>query len=54
MAGASFDNNVICTDEKEAIVVDAVADRLLRAMAAQRSVRTQTTRAGSAGTSDLF
>ncbi len=32
VAGASFDNNVICTDEKEAIVVDAVADRLLRAM----------------------
>ncbi|NND14238.1 MAG: aldehyde dehydrogenase EutE, partial [Acidimicrobiia bacterium] len=32
VAGASFDNNVICTDEKEAIVVDAVGDRLLRAM----------------------
>ncbi len=32
VAGASFDNNVICTDEKEAIVVDSVADRLLRAM----------------------
>jgi len=30
--GASFDNNVICTDEKEVIVVDAVADDLLRAM----------------------
>ncbi len=33
VAGASFDNNVICTDEKEAIVIDAVADRLLKAMA---------------------
>jgi len=33
IAGASFDNNIICTDEKEAIVVEAVADRLLRAMA---------------------
>lgn len=33
IAGASFDNNVICTDEKEAIVVDTVADRLIRAMA---------------------
>ncbi|MGZ6340601.1 MAG: aldehyde dehydrogenase family protein [Candidatus Limnocylindrales bacterium] len=31
--GASFDNNVICTDEKEVIVVDTVADPLLRAMA---------------------
>lgn len=30
--GASFDNNIICTDEKEAIVVDTVADRLVRAM----------------------
>jgi acyl-CoA reductase-like NAD-dependent aldehyde dehydrogenase len=26
--GASFDNNVICTDEKEIIVVNAVADKL--------------------------
>ncbi|MDF1595043.1 MAG: aldehyde dehydrogenase EutE [Acidimicrobiia bacterium] len=33
VAGASFDNNIICVDEKEAIVVDSVADRLLRAMA---------------------
>lgn len=31
--GASFDNNVICTDEKEVIVVDTVADALLRTMA---------------------
>lgn len=30
--GASFDNNVICTDEKEAFVVASVADRLLGAM----------------------
>jgi acyl-CoA reductase-like NAD-dependent aldehyde dehydrogenase len=30
--GASFDNNLICIDEKEAIAVDAVADDLLRAM----------------------
>ena len=30
--GASFDNNVICTDEKEVFVVDSVADDLLRAM----------------------
>jgi len=33
VAGASFDNNVICTDEKTAIVVETVADRLVRAMA---------------------
>jgi len=32
VAGASFDNNVICTDEKTTIVVDTVADRLVRAM----------------------
>ena len=32
VAGASFDNNLICTDEKTAIVVKPVADELLRAM----------------------
>jgi acyl-CoA reductase-like NAD-dependent aldehyde dehydrogenase len=30
--GASFDNNLVCTDEKTCLVVDSVADRLLRAM----------------------
>jgi acyl-CoA reductase-like NAD-dependent aldehyde dehydrogenase len=30
--GASFDNNVICTDEKETFVVAGVADKLLAAM----------------------
>jgi aldehyde dehydrogenase len=30
--GASFDNNVICTDEKELFVVDKVADSLKQAM----------------------
>jgi len=30
--GASFDNNIICTDEKVVLVVDTVADRLVRAM----------------------
>lgn len=30
--GAAFDNNVICTDEKEVFVVESVADRFLRAM----------------------
>ncbi|MDH5372908.1 MAG: aldehyde dehydrogenase EutE [Acidimicrobiia bacterium] len=33
VSGASFDNNIICVDEKEAIVIDSIADRLLRAMA---------------------
>ena len=30
--GASFDNNVICTDEKEAFVVSSVADAFFKAM----------------------
>ncbi len=32
--GASFDNNLICTDEKEVFVVASVADGLLKAMVA--------------------
>ena len=32
VAGASFDNNVICTDEKSTIAVASVADRLVQAM----------------------
>jgi len=35
--GASFDNNVICTDEKVVIAVDSAADELLRQMQANRS-----------------
>ncbi len=30
--GASFDNNIICTDEKVLIAVDAIADRLMAAL----------------------
>ncbi len=30
--GASLDNNLVCTDEKEVICVDSVADRLLESM----------------------
>ena len=37
--GASFDNNVICTDEKTTIVVDTVADRLVQAMGAGGAYR---------------
>lgn len=32
--GASFDNNVICTDEKEIIAVDSIADDLKRSLSA--------------------
>ncbi len=32
VSGASFDNNIICTDEKTTIVVDTVADALVRSM----------------------
>ena len=31
--GASFDNNVVCTDEKTLIAVDSIADELKRSMA---------------------
>ena len=37
--GASFDNNVICTDEKTTIVVDTVADRLVQSMVAGGAYR---------------
>ena len=30
--GASFDNNIICADEKECLVVSSVADQLIKAM----------------------
>ena len=30
--GASFDNNIICADEKECLVVASVADKLIKAM----------------------
>ncbi len=36
--GASFDNNIICVDEKETFVVSSVADKLLQAMATQNAV----------------
>lgn len=36
--GASFDNNIICADEKEVIVVDAVANRLKEEMAKNKAV----------------
>jgi acyl-CoA reductase-like NAD-dependent aldehyde dehydrogenase len=35
--GASFDNNIICVDEKVVFVVDSVADQLLQALAANGS-----------------
>ena len=36
--GASFDNNVICVEEKETIVVAAVADKLIQAMTRNNAV----------------
>ncbi len=33
LAGASFDNNIICTDEKEVVAVAMIADRLKEAFA---------------------
>ena len=38
IAGASFDNNVICCDEKETFVVEKVADKLLETMVAHGAV----------------
>ena len=35
VAGASFDNNLICTDEKTVIAVRPIADELIRAMGRQ-------------------
>ena len=35
VAGASFDNNILCTDEKELFVVDKVASELKRHMLAE-------------------
>ncbi|MCA9582317.1 MAG: aldehyde dehydrogenase EutE, partial [Myxococcales bacterium] len=32
VAGASFDNNIICTDEKEVVAVADIADRLMKEM----------------------
>jgi len=32
VAGGSFDNNIVCTDEKEVIAVDSIVEELLRQM----------------------
>ncbi len=39
VTGASFDNNIICVDEKTAIVVDTIADRLVQHMTAVGAYR---------------
>lgn len=36
--GASFDNNIICVDEKELIAVDSIADQLLQIMSRYRAL----------------
>ena len=38
VTGASFDNNIVCTDEKEVFVVERVADALKQAMLAHGAV----------------
>jgi acyl-CoA reductase-like NAD-dependent aldehyde dehydrogenase len=62
--GASFDNNIICTDEKEVFAVDVIADDLKRVMRAhgayeidraqlerlERSIFTEVPRTGQYGT----
>jgi acyl-CoA reductase-like NAD-dependent aldehyde dehydrogenase len=37
--GASFDNNIICTDEKEVFAVASIADELIRQMCAHGALR---------------
>lgn len=39
VAGASFDNNIICTDEKEVFCVDKVFDKLMEGMARNGAVQ---------------
>jgi aldehyde dehydrogenase len=39
VSGASFDNNIICVDEKTTIVVDTVADRLIQHMVTEGAYR---------------
>ena len=36
--GASFDNNLVCTDEKEVLVVESQADRLVQCLEANKAV----------------
>ncbi len=38
VAGASFDNNIVCIDEKEVFVVASVADQLIRLMTRNKAV----------------
>lgn len=38
VAGASIDNNIVCSSEKEAVVVDSVCDELKRCMVAEGCV----------------
>ncbi|GAA4082160.1 aldehyde dehydrogenase family protein [Zhongshania borealis] len=37
--GASFDNNIVCVDEKEIIAVDSIADALMKAMCRHGAVQ---------------
>lgn len=42
--GASFDNNIICVDEKELIAVDSIADQLIQIMTKKGAVLLDSTR----------
>jgi acyl-CoA reductase-like NAD-dependent aldehyde dehydrogenase len=44
VAGASTDNNIICTDEKEVLAVAGIADRLIAAMVASGAVLVERSR----------
>jgi acyl-CoA reductase-like NAD-dependent aldehyde dehydrogenase len=37
--GASFDNNIICTDEKEVLAVDSITDQLIETMTRHGAVK---------------
>ena len=39
VAGASFDNNIVCTDEKEVIAVDSIIEELMREMSRHGAYR---------------
>ncbi len=52
--GASFDNNIICADEKVLIVVDSVADELMRLMEGQHAVKLTTGAAAATGVAEKY
>ncbi len=53
VAGGSFDNNIVCTDEKEVIAVDGIVDDLLRQMERSRCLPARCRRAATPREGDL-